>query len=182
MISEIIKSFLEKRKEINKRKPVFRRSDIQRKKIGSSWRKPTGRHNKIRKRIRGSMPHPSYSSPRMVRGLHASGYKDILINNVKELLNIDIKTEVARIAGTVGTKKRIDIMNEAKKMEIRILNPGIKTLQKLKELKEKETKKDTTVEKAKETVKKTDTVKKEIKTEKAKEPVKKETKTKDTKK
>ena len=142
MIDGAIKDLLEKRKEIKKSKPVFRRTDIKRKKIGSSWRKPTGRHNKIRRRKRGAMPHPSYSSPKKVKGLHASGYKDILIRNLAELGKINKETEVARISGTVGTRKRILIIDEAKKLKVRILNPGLKVIKKIKELKDKEKKKE----------------------------------------
>jgi hypothetical protein len=42
------------------------------------------------------------------------------------LEQVDEKTQVARIAHTVGENKRIQIIEEAKKRNIRILNHGLK--------------------------------------------------------
>lgn len=39
---------------------------------------------------------------------------------------LDPKVHVCRIAHTVGEKKRVQILEEAKKINIRILNPGLK--------------------------------------------------------
>jgi hypothetical protein len=44
----------------------------------------------------------------------------------KDLLGLDPKLQVARIAHTVGENKRVQIIDEAKKANIRILNPGLK--------------------------------------------------------
>jgi hypothetical protein len=45
---------------------------------------------------------------------------------VKDLQSLDPKLHVARIAHTVGENKRVQIIEEAKKANIRILNPGLK--------------------------------------------------------
>jgi hypothetical protein len=42
------------------------------------------------------------------------------------LEKVDPKTQVARIAHTVGENKRVLIVEEAKKRSIRLLNPGLK--------------------------------------------------------
>ena len=47
-----------------------------------------------------------------------------MIHNVKELEALDPKKHAARIAHTVGTRKRVEIERRAKKLEIRILNRG----------------------------------------------------------
>jgi hypothetical protein len=44
----------------------------------------------------------------------------------KDLEGIDSKTQAARIAHTVGENKRVQILEDAKKANIRILNPGLK--------------------------------------------------------
>jgi len=44
----------------------------------------------------------------------------------KDLEGIDPKTQAARIAHTVGERKRVDILDQAKKSNIRVLNPGPK--------------------------------------------------------
>jgi len=43
-----------------------------------------------------------------------------------DLEKIDPKTQVARIAHTVGESKRVLILDEAKKASIRVLNPRLK--------------------------------------------------------
>jgi large subunit ribosomal protein L32e len=58
----------------------------------------------------------------MVRGLHASGFKEMIIHTVKELETIDPKKQAVRIGGTVGTKKRLEIMKRAGELDIRVLN------------------------------------------------------------
>jgi hypothetical protein len=49
-----------------------------------------------------------------------------LIWRPKDLQGLDPNTQVARIAHTVGENKRIQITEEAKKTNIKILNPGLK--------------------------------------------------------
>jgi hypothetical protein len=44
----------------------------------------------------------------------------------KDLQGIDSKTQAGRIAHTVGENKRVQILEDAKKANIRILNPGLK--------------------------------------------------------
>lgn len=48
--------------------------------------------------------------------------REVLIHNANELLKIDAKKEVARIATGVGEKKRIEIRKKAEEMKIKILN------------------------------------------------------------
>jgi hypothetical protein len=43
-----------------------------------------------------------------------------------DLEKIDGKTQAARIAHTVGENKRVQIIDQAKKANIRVLNPGVK--------------------------------------------------------
>jgi hypothetical protein len=63
-----------------------------------------------------------YRGPKAARGFHPSGFKEILIHNVDELESVDPKTQVARIAHTVGKRNRAKILIEAKKKRITILN------------------------------------------------------------
>jgi len=90
-----------------------------------TWRKPRGRYSNKRKKLKEAGPIPciGYRQPKAVRGLHPSGYKEVLVHNVKELEKIDPKTEAARIASQVGLKKRLEIMKKAKELGIKILNP-----------------------------------------------------------
>jgi large subunit ribosomal protein L32e len=127
---------LKARKRAKKKKPDFVRSESWRyAKLKESWRRPRGLDHKMRRKIKGWPPTVSvgYKGPKVARGLHPSGYKEVLVHNAKEILNIDPKTEAARIAHTVGKKKRVQIIAAAKKKKVFILN-----FKPVKELVEKE--------------------------------------------
>jgi large subunit ribosomal protein L32e len=116
---------LKTRKRIKKNKPDFVRSESWRYlKLKESWRKPRGLDHKMRRKIKGWPPTVSvgYKGPKDARGLHPSGYREILVHNIEEISKVDPKSEAARIAHTVGKKKRVQIIAEAKKREVFILN------------------------------------------------------------
>ena len=45
-----------------------------------------------------------------------------MVYNIADLNNIDPEKQAARIGGTVGTKKRLEIAKKAEELEIRVLN------------------------------------------------------------
>ena len=113
------------RKHIKGRTPRFLRDQWFRyKRIPMNWRRPRGITSKFRmnKGYRPSLVRVGFRGPKDVRGLHSSGFEEVLIHNVSELQNINPKTQAARIGGTVGTRKRIDIAKKAAELDIRILN------------------------------------------------------------
>jgi large subunit ribosomal protein L32e len=59
-----------------------------------------------------------------VRGLHPSGFREVLVHNEKELRGLDPKTQAVRIGGTVGSKKRSALEGKAKELGLRVLNPS----------------------------------------------------------
>ncbi|MBE0521008.1 MAG: 50S ribosomal protein L32e [Candidatus Methanoperedenaceae archaeon] len=120
------KRLMNVRKKQKGRKPSFRRTDSHKKKrVPESWRKPIGLHNKKRIGIKGkgALVQAGYGSPAAVRGLHPSGFEEILVNNLKDLETIDVETKAARIARTVGTKKRIMMEEKAVELGLKVLNP-----------------------------------------------------------
>jgi len=103
----------------------FRRVEYFRyKKLGEKWRRPRGKHNKVRKYIGGKLPRPLIGFKKKIRGLHPSGYREVLVSNVSELENLDKDTQAVRISGKVGGRKRQLIMEETKKLKLKVLNPG----------------------------------------------------------
>ena len=120
------KKDLEVRKVIKGKKPDFPRTDANKiKRLSrSGWRKAKGRDNKIRRRLRGAMPSPSYGSPKSVKGMHPRGMFEVIVYNLKDLADVG-KELVVRIAATVGNRKKTEIVKEAKKLGLHVLNPRI---------------------------------------------------------
>lgn len=118
-------AMLKKRKEISKRRPAFKRQEWHRyARLGEMWRRPKGIHSKTREGWHRRPPavNIGFRGPKGVRGLHPSGFEDVLVHNVAELEALDPKTQAARVGGSVGTKKRIDIEDRADELGIRVLN------------------------------------------------------------
>lgn len=116
---------LAKRAVISGNRPAFKRQEWFRyQKLGEAWRRPKGIHSKMRRGMkrRPPMVEIGYGGPALVRGLHPSGFEEVMVYNVDGLEDIDPKTQAARIGGTVGVKKRIAIENRAKELGIRVLN------------------------------------------------------------
>ncbi len=92
--------------------------------LSDSWRMPRGLHNKQRKhkKAKGALPQPGYGSPIAVRGMHPSGFFEVLVSTVKELEGLDPKTHAVRISGTVGDKKRAALQEAALKSGLKVLN------------------------------------------------------------
>ena len=115
------------RNTLRSRKPRFIRQESWRhKRIKASWRRPRGKTSKMRLEQRGwpKTVAVGYKGAKKVRGLHPSGFREILIHRLEDLEKIDVKAEAAKIAATVGERKRIAILERAKALNIRILNPG----------------------------------------------------------
>ncbi|MCL4314758.1 MAG: 50S ribosomal protein L32e [Candidatus Thermoplasmatota archaeon] len=121
------KRLLRKKVAQSRKRPEFRRQEWFRYvKLGESWRKPRGKHSKLREKLSRRPPNvdAGYRGPASVRGLHPSGFKEKLVYNVSDLSTIDREKEAARISSTVGARKREMIENRADELGIRVLNPS----------------------------------------------------------
>lgn len=117
------------RNEMKAKKPDFERQDANKyKQFRGKWRRPRGIHNKLRRGFKGhkAMPSIGYSSPRSVSGLTRKGLSLILVHNKNDLNKVK-ENCVGVIAGNVGLKKKIEILNLAKEKKVNIL--GVKDIE-----------------------------------------------------
>ena len=126
-LSNTKKQLLGERRRRKNQQPTFRRQEWFRyKRLGDSYRKPRGLQSKMRKNLkyRSPMARIGYGTNKEVRGLHPSGFEEVLVYNPKDLEGLDPKKQAARIGHQVGTRKRIAIEDKADELGIRILNRG----------------------------------------------------------
>jgi large subunit ribosomal protein L32e len=95
--------------------------------LSDSWRKPRGQHNKQReqKKAKGALPTPGYGSPIAVRGMHPSGFFEVLVATLKDLEGLDPKTQAVRIGATVGDRKRVVLQEAALGKGLKVLNARV---------------------------------------------------------
>jgi len=113
---------LELRKRIKKKKPNFVRQDSHKKpKLAKNWRRPRGYHSKMRLGKAGKKLTVStgYGSPKKAKGLTKEGLKPVLIRSVDIK---DIKEEGIIISSKLGTKKRLELLKQAKEKGLKVIN------------------------------------------------------------
>lgn len=126
VLDDATKAALLLRAEQKKLTPNFLRTEWFRYKrlSRSGWRRPKGMDNKQRRnyKYRGAMVRVGHGKVAAARGLHSSGFREVMVQNPNDLENIDPETEAARIGRTVGGRKRERIHDRADELGIRILN------------------------------------------------------------
>jgi large subunit ribosomal protein L32e len=121
-----LKALVRKRNELAEHRPRFVRQESWRYvRIHPEWRKPKGVDNKVRRQDKGwpALVRVGYRGPVESRGLHPSGHFEVLVYRPGDLGSLVPGRDVARIGGTVGAKKREQILSRATELGIRVLNP-----------------------------------------------------------
>jgi large subunit ribosomal protein L32e len=121
-----LRVLLTKRNELAEHRPKFVRQESWRYvRIHAEWRKPKGVDNKVRRQDKGwpALARVGYRGPRESRGLHPSGHFEVIVQRPVDLDGLVPGRDVARIGGTVGAKKREQILGRATELGIRVLNP-----------------------------------------------------------
>ena len=118
----------EKKKIVSRKKPKFLRTDWHKKiKLGKGvkknqkWHGAKGRQNKLRLNRKGRMQRPKigWSADSKIRGF-VDGIKTVKIENIIELSKVG--KGIGIIIGSVGIKKRTEIIKKANELKIKILN------------------------------------------------------------
>jgi large subunit ribosomal protein L32e len=126
VLDEATQEALALRAAQKKKTPSFRRTEWFRYKrlSRSGWRAPHGMDNKQRRnyRYRGSLVRVGHGKVAEARGLHPSGFREVMVHNLNDLESIDPETQAARIGRTVGGRKREYIHARADELGIRVLN------------------------------------------------------------
>ena len=126
VLDDATKAALLLRAEQKKLTPNFLRTEWFRYKrlSRSGWRRPKGMDNKQRRnyKYRGAMVRVGHGKVAAARGLHSSGFREVMVMNPNDLEAIDPETEAARVGRTVGGRKRERIHDRADELGIRILN------------------------------------------------------------
>jgi large subunit ribosomal protein L32e len=109
---------------LKKKKPQFIRTNLNKKRFKSKWRRPRGMHNKIRLGKRGKPQRPSigYKSPNSIRGLLKSNKKIFLVSNLKDLEKVNVHENVVLLSSSLGKKKRITILEKCLALNLHVLN------------------------------------------------------------
>jgi len=126
VLSDEMKIALALRVEQKKKTPAFKRTEWFRYKrlSRSGWRAPHGMDNKQRRnyKYRSSLVRVGHGKVAAARGLHPSGFREVMVHNTGDLEVIDPETEAARVGKTVGGRKREQIYSRADELGIRVLN------------------------------------------------------------
>ena len=126
VLSDEMKIALALRVEQKKKTPAFKRTEWFRYKrlSRSGWRAPHGMDNKQRRnyKYRSSLVRVGHGKVAAARGLHPSGFREVMVHNTVDLEVIDPETEAARVGKTVGGRKREQIYSRADELGIRVLN------------------------------------------------------------
>lgn len=137
------------KRNMNKVRPKFHAQDAHKKsKIENRWRKPRGSDSKMKQGLGGyrKVVKQGYMSPKSIKYVNVkSKIMFIVIRNLDEMKKIDPKKEGAIISGTIGQKKKIELIKYAKENSIIIENYDAdkfikkvdEELKKKKEVKEK---------------------------------------------
>ena len=109
-----------------KKQPKFRRQEWYRyyRLSRTGWRKPKGMQSKQRLKMKYSTPmaRVGYGKISAVRGLHPSGFEDVLVNQPSDLDGLDPERQAIRVSASVGNRKRSKIHDRADDLGLRVLN------------------------------------------------------------
>jgi large subunit ribosomal protein L32e len=119
-------SDIEVLKAQKKKQPAFRRQEWfrYRRLAKTGWRKPKGMQSsqRVNRKYRSPMARVGYRKIASVRGLHPSGFEEVMVHKPADLDGIDPERQAVRIGSRVGNRKRAQIHDRADDLGLRVLN------------------------------------------------------------
>ena len=126
VLDDATRAALDMRSAQSKKQPAFRRQEWfrYRRLSKTGYRKPKGKDSKMRmnRKYRPPMARVGYGKVAAARGLHPSGFKEVLVHTANELDGLDPERQAVRIGGGVGNRKRSRIHDRADDLGLRVLN------------------------------------------------------------
>ncbi len=126
VLDESTKAALAMRASQAKKQPAFRRQEWfrYRRLSKTGYRKPKGKDSKMRqnRKYRSPMARVGYGKVATARGLHPSGFEEVLVHTLDQLDGLDPERQAVRIGGSVGNRKRTRIHDRADDLGLRVLN------------------------------------------------------------
>ncbi|HDD26888.1 MAG TPA: 50S ribosomal protein L32e [Acidilobales archaeon] len=91
------------------------------------WVRPKGKDNKMRLKLKGYPPVVSvgYRTPNIIRGLHPTALKPVVVHNVDELKKYNPHEVIVYVGRTVGLRKRLEIVKKAQELGFKVANEVI---------------------------------------------------------
>jgi len=109
-----------------KKQPAFRRQEWfrYRRLAKTGWRKPKGMQSsqRVNRKYRSPMARVGYRKIASVRGLHPSGFEEVMVHKPSDLDGINPERQAVRIGSRVGNRKRAQIHDRADDLGLRVLN------------------------------------------------------------
>lgn len=126
VLDDETKAALLTRKSQRSSMPKFRRQEWFRyfRLARTGWRKPKGYQSKQRlnMKYRTPMVRIGHRKIASVRGLHPSGFEEVLVNTLSDLDGLDPERQAVRIGSKVGNRKRSVMHDRADQLGLRVLN------------------------------------------------------------
>merc|ERR1712021_297093 len=110
---------LVKHKIVHKKTTKFKRLQCDRKvTVKESWRRPKGIDCRHRRKFKGTVPMPNigYGTDKRYKHVLPCGFKEL------DMLMMHNRTYAAEIAHDVGARKRKEIVERAKQLNVNVLN------------------------------------------------------------
>ena len=126
VLDDLTISDIEVLKSQKKKQPAFRRQEWfhYRRLSKTGWRKPKGMQSsqRVNRKYRSPMARVGYRKIASVRGLHPSGFEEVMAHKPADLDGIDPERQAVRIGSRVGNRKRAQIHDRADDLGLRVLN------------------------------------------------------------